>query len=185
LNAGAPPIIFTPGSAGSTMQAFFRESVAGAQRVGMRAMLVTNHPGQIPEKLPPGIKVFGYLPFSKVLPRSALLVYHGGIGTMAQGIKARVPHLVVPHAYDQFDNAWRLGRLGLGASIPIGSYSAKRAARAILDLSCDSSAAQLRGDYARRIDSQAAVERAADLVEQLYATSRACIRGTPRSGLAF
>ena len=43
-------------------------------------MLVTNYPEQTPANLPPGIEVFGYLPFSKLLPRSALLVYHGGIG---------------------------------------------------------------------------------------------------------
>jgi UDP:flavonoid glycosyltransferase YjiC (YdhE family) len=172
LDAGTPPIVFTPGSAGSTMHAFFRESVKAAQLAGMRAMLVTNHAEQTPTNLPPGIKTFGYLPFSQVLPRSALLVYHGGIGTLAQGIKACVPHLVVPHAYDQFDNAWRLGRLGLGASIPIASYRARRAARTILDLINDRAAAQLRRDYAQRIDASAAIERAADLIEQLYAANR-------------
>lgn len=169
LDAGTPPIVFTPGSAGSTMQAFFSESVKAAQLAGMRAMLVTNHAAQTPANLPVGIKAFSYLPFSKLLPRSALLVYHGGIGTLAQGIKARVPHLVVPHAYDQFDNAWRLARLGLGASIAIGSYSSRRAARAILSLTSGTATAQLRRDYAQRIDSNAALERAADLIEQMYA----------------
>jgi UDP:flavonoid glycosyltransferase YjiC (YdhE family) len=172
IDAGTAPIVFTPGSAGSTMHTFFEESVKAAQLAGMRAMLVTNHAAQIPGNLPPGIKAFGYLPFSKLLPRSALLVYHGGIGTLAQGIHARVPHLVVPHAYDQFDNAWRLRRLGLGASIPIGSYRPRRAARAILGLTGDVAAAQLRRDYAQRIDTNAAVERAADLVEQMYAATQ-------------
>jgi rhamnosyltransferase subunit B len=171
LDTGSAPIIFTPGSAGATMHTFFRESVKAAQRAGMRAMLVTNHAGQTPANLPPGIKTFGYLPFSKVLSRSALLVYHGGIGTLAQGIKARVPHLVVPHAYDQFDNAWRLRRLGLGESIPIGAYGARRAARAILGLTGDAARARLRRDYAQRIDSNAALEHAADLIEQLYTAS--------------
>jgi rhamnosyltransferase subunit B len=173
LDKGTPPIIFTPGSAGSTMHAFFSESVQAAQRSGMRAMLVTNYPEQTPRNLPPGIEVFGYLPFSKVLPRSALLVYHGGIGTLAQGIKAAVPHLVVPHAHDQFDNAWRLRRLGLGESIAIGSYRSSRAARAILRLTSDAGAAQRRRDHALRLDSNAALERAADLLEQLHATHHA------------
>ena len=136
-------------------------------------MLVTNYPEQTPANLPPGIEVFGYLPFSKLLPRSALLVYHGGIGTLAQGIKAAVPHLVVPHAHDQFDNAWRLRRLGLGESIPIGSYRSPRAARAILRLTSNAGAAQCRRDHALRVDSNAALERAADLLEQLHATGHA------------
>jgi len=173
LDQGTPPIIFTPGSAGSTMHAFFSESVKAAQRLRMRAMLVTNYPEQTPRNLPPGIQVFGYLPFSKLLPRSALLVYHGGIGTLAQGIKAAVSHLVVPHAHDQFDNAWRLRRLGLGESIPIGAYRSPRVARAILRLTSDAGAAQRRRDHALRVDSNAALERAADLLEQLYAARHA------------
>ena len=67
-------------------------------------MLITNFPAQLPATLPSGFKAFGYLPFSDVLPRAALLVYHGGIGTLAQAVKAGVPQLVVPSAHDQFDN---------------------------------------------------------------------------------
>jgi rhamnosyltransferase subunit B len=72
INAGAPPVIFTPGSAGSTMHRYFRESVEAARRLGIRAMLVTNFPEQLPRELPSGVKAFGYLPFSAVLPRAAL-----------------------------------------------------------------------------------------------------------------
>ena len=173
LEAGEPPLIFTPGSAGATMHEFFRESVQAAVKLGMRAMLVTNHPEQIPANLPPGIQAFGYLPFSQILPRSALLVYHGGIGTLAQGIKAAVPHLAVPHAHDQFDNAWRLKRLGLGDSIAINSYRAQRAVRAIRGLlSGDGAGLQRRRDYSQRIDSPTAIARAVQLIEQLRASER-------------
>jgi rhamnosyltransferase subunit B len=168
LEAGAPPVIFTPGSAGATMHEFFRESVQAAEQLKMRAMLVTNHPEQTPANLPAGIQAFGYLPFSQILPRAALLVYHGGIGTLAQGVKAAVPHLVVPHAHDQFDNAWRIKRLGLGDSIAINSYNARRAARAMRSLlSGDAAAAKQRRDYAQRIDSTSAIARAVHLLEQL------------------
>ena len=136
-------------------------------------MLVTNHPEQIPANLPPGIQAFGYLPFSQILPRSALLVYHGGIGTLAQGIKAAVPHLAVPHAHDQFDNAWRLKRLGLGDSIAINSYRAQRAVRAIRGLlSGDGAGLQRRRDYSQRIDSPTAIARAVQLIEQLRVSER-------------
>jgi rhamnosyltransferase subunit B len=167
LAAGEAPIIFTPGSAGSTMQRFFRESVKAAQQLGLRAMLVTNYAEQVPAKLPPGIRVFGYLPFSQVLPRAALLVYHGGVGTLAQGIKAGVPHLVVPHGYDQFDSGWRIGQLGLGSSIPETRYRARRVVRAVESILWDAAAPQRRVAYAARIDSQNAVARACTLIEGL------------------
>lgn len=172
LDGGAPPVVFTPGSAGATMHGFFRESVRAAEQLQVRAMLVTNHPEQTPAHLPPGIQAFGYLPFSQILPRAALLVYHGGVGTLAQGVKAAVPHLVVPHAHDQFDNAWRIKRLGLGDSIAINSYNARRAVRTMRSLlSGDAAAAQRRRDYAQRIDPTTAIGRAVELLEQLHASA--------------
>ncbi len=167
LSAGAPPVVFTPGSAGSTMQRFFQESVKAARHLGLRAMLVTNYPEQVAPQLPAGIEVFRYLPFSQVLPRAALLVYHGGVGTLAQGIKARVPHLVVPHGYDQFDSGWRIEQMGLGMSIPESRYRAARVARAIDTILGDDAAAQRRAAYAARIDSADAVDRACALIEGL------------------
>jgi rhamnosyltransferase subunit B len=41
-------------------------------------------------------------------------VHHGGIGTCAQALRAGVPQLVWPQAYDQFDNALRIEALGAG-----------------------------------------------------------------------
>jgi rhamnosyltransferase subunit B len=171
LNAGAAPIVFTPGSAGSTMQQFFKESVKAARQLGLRAMLVTNYPEQVPKHRPANIKVFGYLPFSQVLPRAALLVYHGGVGTLAQGIKARVPHLVVPHGFDQFDSGWRIEQLGLGSSIPQSRYRAARVSRAIENVLGDTAAARRRENYASRIDSADAVARACSLIEGLAPAS--------------
>ncbi len=60
------------------------------------------------------VRAFNYVPFSKVLPRAAALVHHGGIGTTAQALAAGVPQLVVPFAHDQPDNAARVRRLGVG-----------------------------------------------------------------------
>jgi rhamnosyltransferase subunit B len=167
LNAGAAPVIFTPGSAGSTMHRFFRESVEAARRLGLRAMLVTNYPEQIPPNLPADIRVFGYLPFSQVLPRAALLVHHGGIGTLAQGIKAGIPHLVVPNGYDQFDSGWRIEKMGLGSSIPQTRYRARRVARTIRAILGDGNGVERRKEYASRIDGELAIARACDLIESL------------------
>jgi rhamnosyltransferase subunit B len=167
LNAGAPPVIFTPGSAGATMQKFFAESVKAAREMNLRAMLVTNYPEQVPDDLPPSIGVFGYLPFSQVLPRAALLVYHGGVGTLAQGIKAGIPQLVVPHGYDQFDSGWRIEQLQLGRSIPQGRYREARVVRAIQSILGDGLAARRCREFASRIDAADAVARACRLIEGL------------------
>jgi UDP:flavonoid glycosyltransferase YjiC (YdhE family) len=168
LDAGEPPIVFTPGSAGATMQRYFHESVEATRELGVRAMLVTNFPEQVPTDLPPQVKTFGYLPFSDLLPHAAMLVYHGGIGTLAQTIKAGIPHLVVPNGHDQFDNAWRIEQLGIGRSIPQTRYRASRVVDEIRAILAAGGEGRARcRHYAARMDSAAAVARACELIESL------------------
>ncbi len=167
LDAGPAPVLVTPGSAAMDRSVFFRRTVAACAAAGVRAMLVTNHPGQLPAALPPGIASFPYVPFSRVLPRCSAIVYHGGIGTLAQAIKAGIPHLVVPNAHDQPDNGQRIERLGLGLTLGQFAYTEARAAAAITRLV---NSAEIRGrclDYAPRIDTEASLGRACSLIEGL------------------
>jgi UDP:flavonoid glycosyltransferase YjiC (YdhE family) len=167
LDAGEPPVVVTPGSAAATLQDFFSESVAALGALGLRGMLVTNFSGQLPASLPAGIEAFGYLPFSEVLPRAALLVYHGGIGTLAQAIRAGIPQLVVPSAHDQFDNGWRIDRLGLGRSLPRRRFRAVRAAGAIRAILEDGAMARRCREQSGRMHPAAAIARACELIEGL------------------
>jgi rhamnosyltransferase subunit B len=167
LAAGAAPVVFTPGSAGATLHRYFKESVDAVRALGVRAMLVTNFPEQVPADLPPGVKTFGYLPFSGLLPHAAMLVYHGGIGTLAQTIKAGIPHLVVPNGHDQFDNAFRIEQLGLGRGIPQTRYRASRVTAAIKTMLGNADLQSRARGYASRVDGDAAVIRACELIEGL------------------
>ena len=130
-------------------------------------MLVTNHPAQLPAELPPGIQAFSYLPFSRVLPRSAAIVYHGGIGTLAQAIKAAVPHLVVANAHDQPDNGQRIERLGLGFSISQLGYREGPATRAVAAILQSADIHRKCREMAPRIASAAALARACAHIERL------------------
>jgi len=167
LTEGPAPILFTPGSGAATLRDFLRESAEACRLAGLRGMLVTNFPEQLPVNLPSGVRAFSYLPFSHILPRCSTMVYPGGIGTMAQTIQAGVPHLVVPHAHDQPDNAARIERLGLGKSIYPERYRRDRAASLLKKLCSDSSIAKRCRDYSSRIDSEAALDQACRLIEGL------------------
>ena len=167
LEAGEPPVVFTPGSATTGQQRFFVESVKACRMAGLRGMLVTNFPEQLPADLPPSVRGFKYLPFSRILPRCAALVYHGGIGTMAQAIKAGIPHLVVPNAHDQPDNALRIERLGLGQTIYPERYRAARVARSLKAIIRSDEVRQNCKRYPAEIDSAASLRRACELIESL------------------
>lgn len=118
LAAGEPPLVFTPGSSMQHGSAFFEAAIGATQRLGRRAVLVTQYPEQLPPDLPQDMLAVRYVPFSQLLPHAAALIYHGGIGTLAQAVAAGIPHLVMPLGHDQPDNAHRLERLGIGASLP-------------------------------------------------------------------
>ena len=118
LDQGAPPIVFTPGSAMVRGHGFFESAVRACQALGRRGVLLTSDVSQVPTALPPSVVHCAYAPFGMLLPRAAALVHHGGIGTTAQGLRAALPQLLAPMGFDQFDNAVRLELLGVGASLP-------------------------------------------------------------------
>ncbi len=113
LDAGDPPIVFSPGTAMRQGAKFFESAVEACRILGRRGMLLTLDPSQLPDELPEGVAHFDYVPFSQVLPRAAALVHHGGMGTAAQAMAAGIPHLITPYAADQTDNAARLERMGV------------------------------------------------------------------------
>jgi rhamnosyltransferase subunit B len=114
---GEAPIVFASGSARTRCAEFFATSAAACEILGQRALFVTRFANQLPRPLPPLIRHVHYVPYSRLLPRAAVLVHHGGIGTVAQALKAGVPQLVAPCCYDQFDNAEHLRRQGVGETV--------------------------------------------------------------------
>ena len=95
------------------------------------------------------------------------MVYPGGIGTLAQTIQAGIPHLVVPHAHDQPDNAARVERLGLGKRIYPEKYQGRAVASLLKDLLSDSGIIDRCRSFSARIQSESALARACTLIEGL------------------
>jgi rhamnosyltransferase subunit B len=167
LDSGTPPIAFTPGSAMRHGENFFDAAVGVCQKVKRRGLLLSRHADHLPKKLPPEVMHIPFAPFSKLLPRCAALVHHGGIGTCAQALATAVPQLVTPMAHDQPDNALRLQRLGVAEVLPFAKLSIDRAAAAMdrllnspqISAACE----QVRGKF----DGDHPLSRTADLIEQL------------------
>jgi rhamnosyltransferase subunit B len=162
LGGGEPPVVFTAGSAMRHARDFFAASVEACLLLGRRGLLVAAHGEQIPRGLPPSIHHAAYVPFSRVFPRAAAAVHHGGIGTTAQALAAGAPQLVAPLSHDQPDNARRLERLGAGLSLPPRRYTARRAAAALDRLLGSEQVRERCRELRRRTDFDAALDRACD-----------------------
>ena len=116
LSAGSPPLLFTAGTGMTQAHAFFTCALQTVTALQRRALFVTRFPETLPDALPAEVWVADHLPFDRLLPQVAALVHHGGIGTTAAALAAGIPQLIAPFAFDQFDNAARVVRLGVGRS---------------------------------------------------------------------
>ncbi len=167
LAAGPPPVAFSPGSANREAHRFFDAAVGACDRLACRGILLTKYDHQLPAKLPESVRHFGFVPLSKLLPHTAALVHHGGIGSCAQALAAGVPHVVRPMSYDQFDNSRRLVRLGVATEISVRNFRGRTVADALALLLDSPTVASRCGELAARCDGPAALAAACDTLEQL------------------
>lgn len=167
LDDGDPPLVFTYGSAMRRGGAFFRTAVELCRRMGRRGVLLAPQNGQVPENLPDGIVHLPYAPLSQLLPRSGALIHHGGIGTVAQALAAGIPQLIVPVAFDHFDEAARVKRLGVGSSLSGRRFTPARAARALRRLLASDAVARACQLSRLRLSGQDGIGSACDAIEQM------------------
>jgi len=148
---------------------FYSESVKAALELGHRALLLVGQSERntLPANLPPSILVAEYLPYSEVMPRAAAIVHQGGIGTVAQSLRAGRPMLVVPWAHDQPDNAHRIRRIGAGLSLKRNQYRARTAAEQLAHL-LEQPAYEANARKASTvIAGENGAERACDVIESV------------------
>jgi UDP:flavonoid glycosyltransferase YjiC (YdhE family) len=168
LDAGPPPVVFTAGTAMHDARAFFADAVDASVALGLRALLLAQDAAQLPEVLPPGVIHVPYAPFSLLLPRARALVHHGGVGTLAQALRAGLPQLAVPQAYDQFDNASRLVALGVAQAVFPGEDGTRLPLRdALSALLADTSVPAACARVAADLDGHNAFERVRLALESL------------------
>lgn len=165
---GPAPIVFAPG--GSTRGepgAFFEQSVAAARAMGRRAIIVAakKFHAQIPPH--PDILVTGYFPYARLFRHAALVVHSAGIGALGWAARFGVPSLLVPSEWDQFDNARRAERIGLGRVLDIGNYTAARIVAAIQTLERDGKVTDSLNRMAPILRAEDGAQIACDAVETL------------------
>lgn len=159
------PLVATPGSANKHGHSFFSEVAKTAQQLGRPAIFLTRYPEQLPPSLPKSIQHFAYVPLSRLLPHSAALIHHGGIGTCSQAMQAGVPQLIQPLAFDQFDNAARTVKLGIGSMIAGRSFRSPLIVRTLQALLSSPETAQRCRQTARRLAKTQGLSLACETIQ--------------------
>lgn len=164
LADGPPPVALTPGSAMTEGRRFFERGLAACSIAGRRALLVTPFADQLPPALPGWARQVAFAPFGRLFPRLAGVIHHGGIGTCAQGLQAGISQVIVPFAFDQFDNAARLARLQAGARVRLAD-APERWAAALIAQQAEGPVRARAAAAARQADRQAALDHIAKRIE--------------------
>jgi len=126
IAAGTPPICFGFGSipVGSPADTIAMISAACAQ-LGERALVCSGSTdfSNIPH--PEHVKVVGVVNYATIFPACRAIVHHGGAGTLAAGLRAGVPQLILWTLPDQPFFAAQLKRLKVGRGRRFSTTSQK------------------------------------------------------------
>jgi sterol 3beta-glucosyltransferase len=173
LADGEPPVFLGFGSMPvQDMPAMMNMADDFGRRLGTRVLVGAGWSDYRPEDVPDPsrVRIVGAIDHDRVLPRCRLAVHHGGAGTTAASIRAGLPAVICPVAFDQWFWGQQLERLGVGRVLPfarLDTTSLLRAAEPLLADEPKRRAARLAG----LLREEDAAGRAADLIEQVV-TSR-------------
>jgi MGT family glycosyltransferase len=114
-----PLVVVTLGTTYMHQEGVLRRALGALDGLGVRVLVLTGlelDPAEVPAGL--GVRVESYLPHAAVLPHAALVVSHGGMGSLLAAFQAGVPSVCVPLGRDQADNAAAAARASAASALP-------------------------------------------------------------------
>ena len=169
------PLVFTTGTGVQDATKLFSEGKKICENLDLPGLFV----GKVDNRSEYGMEGFlhlDYVDFKYVLPRCLAIVHHGGIGTLAQAVRAAIPQLVRPLTFDQFDNADRVHRLGLGTFVMPKHFHGKKVTPIIRRLISHRKTNSFIDKYAALANHDRAIPRACDLIEKFLSGHKAPFR---------
>ena len=168
LDSGSSPIVFRPGPPAETAVSdakTYMTAAADACRLLRRRGLVLGAFQNPIQELPSSMHHAAFAPLTKILPHCAALVHHGGIGTIAAGMKCGLPQLAVPMCLDQPDNAACMRQLGVGDLIAPREVSGPSLAARLNQLLNSATVKQRCADVAHKCRQLDSAKATCELIE--------------------
>jgi rhamnosyltransferase subunit B len=127
------PIVFTPGTAVQDVGEFCGVVAETCRLLDAPAIVLSPFARPFFESAPEvqrsaRILALDHLDLGFVLPQARLFVHHGGIGSLAQALRAGIPQIIRPRMYDQPNNAFRAAFNGIGGVLYDAGYNAPQIA---------------------------------------------------------
>lgn len=173
LPAGDDPLVLVaPSTAHDSRNHLVRTALAALTDEPVRVVATTNRVvPQEPIEVPGNAILVDWLSYSQLMPAAALVISHGGHGTVARALAAGTPLLISPFIGDMSETAMRVSWAKAGLSLPwrlCRPAPLRWAARRLLDSPSFTARAAELAAWATQNDG---AKRGAELVERLAAKS--------------
>ncbi|MEO8393414.1 MAG: glycosyltransferase [Chloroflexota bacterium] len=153
---------------------FFSWAAQAAARIGFVPIVVIGWNPIAPEDkakliaaLPKHTRLLNFVPFDHVLPRTQLMIHHGGMGTTHAALIYGLPQIVVPHAADQRGQARRVAQALVGLNLSAHDVKHGMLYEGVKALANDEKVRQKAHDLAAELASLGGADRAAVALENV------------------
>lgn len=147
-------------------QAVAREGLLPVVAIGFNP-IAPEDKAMLIKALPKGARLVNFVPFEHVLPRSKIMIHHGGMGTTHYAVVYGVMQIVVPHAADQRVQAKRVAQAKIGLNLTahdVRQGMLKDGVRALLN---DQNVQTTARQFADEMANLGGVARAVDVVQSV------------------
>jgi UDP:flavonoid glycosyltransferase YjiC (YdhE family) len=122
-NGDGPLVLVAPSTSQDREERLLRAALAGLARLPVRVLAARNrHPARpgAPWRapVPANARLVDWVSYSQVMPRSDIVVCHGGHGTMVRALAAGAAVVTVPASGDMAENGVRAQWAGAGLNLP-------------------------------------------------------------------
>jgi sterol 3beta-glucosyltransferase len=171
LENGEPPIYVGFGSmVGGDFKRLLSMVIKGIEKAGARAVLSSGWGGLSAANLPESIIQVGYIPHEWLFQRVSMVIHHGGAGTIAAGLSAGKPTIVVPFGGDQPFWGNQIYKIEAGPKpIPIRKFSSDLFAERIMEVKKDERYRRNAEHIMTQINCENGKEKAVKLIEMIAA----------------
>jgi UDP:flavonoid glycosyltransferase YjiC (YdhE family) len=114
-----PLVVVAPSTSHDPGQRLIRASLEGLRRLPVRVLVsLDRRPPASPFRAGRRVRIVNWMSYSEAMHDAALVVCHGGHGTIARALERGAPVLAVPHSGDMAENGARLDWAGTGVRLP-------------------------------------------------------------------
>lgn len=169
LQSGPPPIYIGFGSMSARNPEETADLIIQALALThQRAILLSGWSGLRKDNVPDSVFMIDSIPHSWLFPRVSAVIHHGGASTVAAGLRAGVPSIVIPFFGDQPFWGQRIADLGVGTKpIPRKRLTVEKLANAIREVTTNQGMRQRAEKLGKQIQAENGIKSAVEILNKL------------------